>query len=121
MIKLLLIVIGCYMLAAAVVHLYYVLESRKENKQRHYILLSADEQDHMEWYYRSMKRFSRWMGIPVQVTVVHTQQAGELHQVVDCWNRHFDNIVVQDQLYASVDQAIVIDLNRKDDLCKLPF
>lgn len=120
MIKLLLIVIGCYMFAAAIVHIYYHFSS-KETKKRHYILLANQQQESMEWYYRSMRSFSEWMGIPVQVTIVHAQPGGELLQMVDRWSRKNDDIVVKDRACGLLDQAIVIDLSKKDDLCKLPF
>ena len=121
MIKLLLFVIGCYIIAAAVVHVYYYFSSRQQSTKRHYILLDYEQQDSIEWYYRSIKRFSHWMGIPIQITVVNTQPNGDLLQMVDRWSRNNHDIVLNDRVSGISDQAIVIDLSKQDDLCKLPF
>lgn len=121
MIKLLLIVIGCYLFAALMVHVYYAIAGQRQNKNRNYILLADHSTEHIEWYYRSMKKFSVWMGVPVQMTIVQAQPTGELLQMVDCWNRQYHDIDVSEQMNLATDKDIIIDLSRKDDLCKLPF
>lgn len=121
MIKLLLIVIGCYIIAAAIVHVYYYFSSHQQPTKRHYILLDHEQQDSMEWYYRSFQRFSHWMGIPVHITVVNTQPNRDLRQMVDHWGRNNNDIVLNDRVSGISDHAIIIDLSKQDDLCKLPF
>lgn len=121
MIKLLLFVIGCYIIAAAVVHIYYYISSRKQATSRHYVLLDNHQQDSIEWYYRSIKRFSIWMGIPIQVTVVNTEPGGDLRQMVDRWSIRHNDISLDDRVSGISEHTIVIDLSKQDDLCKLPF
>lgn len=121
MIKLLLFVIGCYIIAAAIVHVYYYFSSRQQLTKRHYILLDHEQQESIEWYYRSIKRFSYWMGIPVQITVVNTQPCGDLRQMVDRWNRNNNDITLDERVSTISDPAIIVDLSNQDDLCKLPF
>lgn len=121
MIKLLLFVIGCYIIAAAIVHIYYYISSRQQATKRHYVLLDNEQQDSIEWYYHSIKRFSVWMGIPIQVTVVNTEPGGDLRQMVDRWSIKHNDIVLNDRFSGISDHTIVIDLSKQDDLCKLPF
>lgn len=121
MIKLLLIVIGCYLFVALMVHVYYAIAGQRQNKNRHYILLADHSTEHIEWYYRSMRKFSAWMGIPVQLTIVQAQPTVELVQMVDCWSRLHQDIHFTEQVRHATERDIIVDLSRKDDLWKLPF
>jgi len=119
MVSLLLFVIGCYVLTALFVHLYYWI-CRHRQVEKHYVLLAEKPYEQMEWIIRSMYSFSRWMGIPVQVTIVPSYDSNDLSYMVDRWSHQCFPIQVEQQL-AAPDHAIVIDLNKEHDLCKLPF
>lgn len=68
MIEILLWVIGCYAVAAALVHAAFRL--RKKPKAEHYVLLAGNEQQRMEWYMRGLRRYSHRSGKEVQVTII---------------------------------------------------
>lgn len=70
MIPVLLWIFGCYALAAAAVHAAYALTWKRERDVRHYVLIAGNHQLHIEWYMRSLRRFSHFSGTEVKVTVV---------------------------------------------------
>lgn len=119
MISLLLFVIGCYVFVAAAVHLYYWM-CRHHQMEKHYILLAEEPKEEMEWIIRSMYSFSKWMGIPVQVTIVPSFPSNELTYMADRWSSTWFPIHIQQQATAPA-HAVVVDLNKEQDLCKLPF
>jgi hypothetical protein len=119
MVSLLLFVIGCYVLTALSVHLYYQLCQHRQ-EEKHYVLLAEQPFEQMEWIVRSMYSFSKWMGIPVQVTIIPSYDSCELSYMADRWSHQCFPIQVE-QLAVAPEHAIVIDLNKEYDLCKLPF
>jgi len=119
MISLLLFVIGCYVLVAAAVHLYYRM-CRHHQVEKHYVLLTEEPKEQMEWVIRSMHSFSRWMGIPVHVTIVPSLSCHELNYMAERWSNGWFPIHIEQQA-AAPPHAIVVDLNKEHDLCKLPF
>lgn len=119
MVSLLLFVIGCYVLAAAFVHVYYQLCQQQAAK--HYVLLSVQPNDQMEWVFRCMHSFSRWMGIPVKITIVQTSHCYELTHMANCWGDQWFPIDIAIEEIKVPEHAIVIDMNKEHDRNKLPF
>ncbi|GIP19083.1 hypothetical protein J40TS1_47250 [Paenibacillus montaniterrae] len=119
MISLLLFVIGCYVLAAVSVHLYYRM-CQHQQAEKHYVLLADQPHEQMEWIMRSMHSFSKWMGIPVHVTIVPSVHCYELSFMADRWSSQWFPIQINQQASTPA-HAIVVDLNKEQDLCKLPF
>jgi len=119
MIQLLLFVIGCYVIAAAIVHCFYYWGKKKISPHKHYVLIANEPLKELEWHYLSMKRYSQWMGIPVQLTIINATEADESKKMIECWSRQ--NHFIQLQEYTDVTNAVVVDLNREEDLYKLPF
>jgi hypothetical protein len=70
MIPVLLWIVGCYALAAVAVHAALVFSSGQSRDVLHYVLIAGNEQLQMEWYMRSLRRFSHFTGREVKVTVV---------------------------------------------------
>ncbi|REE84473.1 hypothetical protein A8990_1147 [Paenibacillus taihuensis] len=70
MIPVLLWIFGCYALAAAAVHAAFALTWKRERDVQHYVLIAGNHQLQMEWYMRSLRRFSHFSGTEVKVTVV---------------------------------------------------
>ncbi|MFC5653085.1 hypothetical protein ACFPYJ_29045 [Paenibacillus solisilvae] len=70
MIPVLLWIVGCYALAAAAVHAASVWSSKRNRNVQHFVLIAGNEQLQMEWYMRSLRRFSHFTGQEVKVTVV---------------------------------------------------
>lgn len=83
MFGLLLLVIGCYVLAALSVHLAYRIQQRKLKSSLHYVLVADNQQKNMEWYMRSLFSFSRRMGKDVQVTIVDRGASEETIAIVE--------------------------------------
>jgi hypothetical protein len=94
MFELLLIVMGCYALAALLVHLAYWYGRGRQGVSKHYVWIADREQKNMEWYLRSLFSFSRWMGKDVQLTVVDRGDTEETMAVVERWSRGDDNVRV---------------------------
>ncbi|MBM7566486.1 glycosyltransferase family A protein [Paenibacillus sacheonensis] len=70
MIAVLLCIVGCYVLAAAVIFILAAMRRGRERSAKHYVLLAGNEGQRMEWYMRSLHRFSHLTGTDVKVTVV---------------------------------------------------
>lgn len=77
MIAILLGIVGCYVLAAAVIYASSVIRRGRERKAKHYVLIAGNEGQRMEWYMRSLHRFSHRTGTDVKVTVVDNGSADE--------------------------------------------
>ncbi|MGG6312644.1 hypothetical protein [Paenibacillus macerans] len=61
-----------YGLAAALVHLLHGLYLRRKPKDRaiHYILVTSNHENQMEWYLRALSWYARLRGLPLRVTVL---------------------------------------------------
>ncbi len=87
MIILFLSIIGCYLAAAALVHLAYwfkhsYLASRKK-AGLHYIWIADQSQTDMEWHLRSLFSFSRKNGKQVKLTLVDRGMSDESVAIVE--------------------------------------
>lgn len=87
MLMVLLLVIGCYALAALLVHLAYWIGSRRQQRSKHYVLITDQGQNNMEWYLRMLHTFSRWMGKDVRLTVVDRGASEETLAILERWRR----------------------------------
>lgn len=146
LIAILLLVIGCYALAAASVHVAYRLRRNKARESKHYVLVAHDQHMKMEMFLRQFYSYSRRMGTDVQLTVVDSRSADETAQIVDRLRKENGDITVfadeslkerkrsQSDDSASLiwmlknegivnkpDQAILVDLQNPSDLSKMPF
>lgn len=83
MLELLLLVIGCYVLAALFVHLAYRIWRGRQRSSQHYVLVADDRQRNLEWYVRSLFSFSRRMGRNVRLTIVDHGVSEETRAMVD--------------------------------------
>ncbi|WP_337103579.1 hypothetical protein [Paenibacillus sp. YIM B09110] len=83
MLKLLLLVLGCYIAAALSVHLAYWIRQGRKRASRHYVLIADEDQHNIEWYMRSLLTFSRQTGKEVKVTVVDYGATPETLAIVD--------------------------------------
>lgn len=94
MYELLLIVIGCYVLAAALVHLAYWIGRGRRRGSKHYVWIADRGQKNIEWYLRSLFSFSSWMGKEVQLTVVDQGVSDETMAIVERWSNSGKKIQV---------------------------
>ena len=69
MYEILLGVVGCYGAAVAVVHLARLLRAKSPRRDRHYILLTRNDESRLESCIRSLLLFSRQSGTSVRITV----------------------------------------------------
>ncbi|BBH23899.1 hypothetical protein Back11_52440 [Paenibacillus baekrokdamisoli] len=88
MISVLLWIVGCYALAAAAVHAASALTSKRERDERHFVLIAGNEQLQMEWYMRSLRRFSYFTGTEVKVTIVDGGSEDETMGIVRFFARN---------------------------------
>ncbi|RAP73943.1 hypothetical protein [Paenibacillus montanisoli] len=88
MIPVLFWIFGCYALAAAAVHAVSALTWRRERLVKHYVLVAGNHQLQMEWYMRSLRRFSHFTGTEVKVTVVDRGSEDETMSIARCFARH---------------------------------
>jgi hypothetical protein len=70
MIEGLLWIVGAYAAAIATVHTIYRMSRRTPNSAVHYVLLTRNNQHHMEWFLRSLFFFSWMRGKPISVTIM---------------------------------------------------
>ncbi|HEY4391643.1 MAG TPA: hypothetical protein VGN02_09905 [Paenibacillus sp.] len=62
-----------YGLAAAMVHLVhgqYLRMQPRSSKRMHYVLVTHNHEQQMEWYLRALSWYGRWRGHAVKVTVL---------------------------------------------------
>ncbi|WP_054025406.1 glycosyltransferase family A protein [Bacillus sp. FJAT-28004] len=83
MFELLLLVIGCYVLAALSVHLAFRIWRGRQQSSKHYVLVADVQQKNMEWYVRSLFSFSRRMGKNVRLTIVDQGATDETLAIVE--------------------------------------
>ncbi|TCM97259.1 hypothetical protein EV294_104475 [Paenibacillus sp. BK033] len=147
LIAIFLLVIGCYALAAASVHVAYRLRRGKIRESKHYVLVAHDQHMKMEMFLRQFSSYSRRMGTDVQLTVVDNDSADQTAQIVDRLRRENGNITVfadegskdrkrsqsgedsagliwmlrNEGIVSKPDQAILVDLQNPSDLSKMPF
>lgn len=135
MISILLWVLGCYALMAAAVHAAYAVSRRRSRKVKHYVLLAGNERHRMEWYIRSIRRFSRLRGEEVKVTVVDSRSDEETLGIARCFARGGMDVTVGDGDDVPANEEgkecrgqgeagsakVVVDLRNPDDLSKLPL
>jgi hypothetical protein len=145
MISLIALVLGSYVLAALSVHLIrYYRKSSKSSRSRHYVLYASNEETRMEWFLRSINWFAHRSGMDVRVTVVDCGSSDETLAIVGHFaakNGCAIETVTPDKRrvlrsssldrgahYASAGEpsaranhAVFVDLNRPEDLAKLPL
>ncbi|WP_127568963.1 hypothetical protein [Paenibacillus xylaniclasticus] len=141
-VSLIVLVLGSYVLAALSVHLIRYLDLRKNtSRSRHYILFARNHETRMEWFIRSIRWFSYRSGIDVRITVVDCGASEETLAIVGRFAAkdgcpveassldHFREargsfrdrgIDAGECLYRS-GHAVIVDLNRREDLAKLPL
>jgi len=120
MVTLFLLIVSIYCIAGIMVHLYYSISTLQEKNEKHYVLYTENEFDILEWYYRSLKRFSKTMGVNVSITVVAAQSSPSI-ALVNRWKKCEDSIKHVESYNTHRDTDIHIHLNNINDLQKLPF
>ncbi|MFD1953940.1 hypothetical protein ACFSL6_07025 [Paenibacillus thailandensis] len=83
MAAILLAVIGCYVLAACMVHVAYRLSKSKSKTNKHYILVSENNDRLMEWYLRSFQFYARRTGSTFRLTVVDRGSTDDTVAIAD--------------------------------------
>ncbi|KQO10998.1 hypothetical protein [Paenibacillus sp. Leaf72] len=87
MIKIFLLVVGCYVLAGFMVHAVYRLKRQRRRSAKHYVLLASRQHSNMERIIRSFFSFSRWMGVDVHLTVVDAGLSEQTREIIERLNR----------------------------------
>src|SRR5690606_7292078 len=103
MLELLLIIVGCYALAALMVHLSYWFGCADRHATKHYVLIADHSQNNIEWYLRSLMSFSRRMGRNVQMTVLDRDASEETKAIVERWSRSEKGVKVHPEPKKSKD------------------
>ncbi|REK69557.1 hypothetical protein [Paenibacillus paeoniae] len=85
--ELILLIIGCYAIAALFVHLAFWIGRRRSRSEKHYVLIAGQTQKNMEWYLRMLHAFSRWIGRDIRLTVVDDGASKETLAIVERWKR----------------------------------
>ncbi|MUT65025.1 hypothetical protein [Paenibacillus sp. NEAU-GSW1] len=77
------VVVGCYALVAALVHLIFWLRRDRVQVSKHYVLVAHNQHMRMEWLLRSFFSFSRRTGTEVKLTVVDAGSTDQTVGIVD--------------------------------------
>ncbi|RJX36936.1 hypothetical protein D3P09_25875 [Paenibacillus pinisoli] len=85
--ELILLIIGCYAVAALFVHLAFWIGQRRSRAEKHYVLIAGQAGKNMEWYLRMLHAFSRWLGRDIRLTVVNDGASEETMAIVERWKR----------------------------------
>lgn len=126
-----------YGLAAALVHVFHGLHLRKgprENPVLHYILVTSNHGQQMEWYLRALSWYARLRGMPLKVTVLDA--GSEDDTVAIAWRFHAQGEMeltviglpvvqsedMEDRATDAVDGSpIFIDLRIPQEAGKIPY
>jgi len=145
LIPILLGILGCYVLAAAAVHLAYALTGKRKQLKKHYVLLARNEQNMMEWYMLSLRRLSRRTGKEIKVTVIDRGCEDDTMRIAGNFARSGMSVDIAPEkrdyaevsavsgknegVYAegrqanrfSAEDEVVVDLGKPAELLKLPL
>ncbi|NBD26724.1 glycosyltransferase family A protein [Paenibacillus glycinis] len=94
MITVLLWILGCYVAAAAVVYVFSAMRLGRERRAKHYVLIAGNEGARMEWYMRSLRRFSHMTGTDVKVTIVDNGSEDDTLSIARVFAKHGMNVRV---------------------------
>ncbi|WP_168123435.1 hypothetical protein [Paenibacillus sp. HB172176] len=95
MLELLCFIIGCYSLAAVLVHLAFWLRRRGGmDEGKHYVFIADNSFMNAEWHLRKLFSFSKWMGKNVRVTVVDRGITEDAYAVLERWKRSGNELVL---------------------------
>lgn len=94
MLGILLIIVGCYAVAALLVHVLFRISRGRGGRARHYVFIADETQPNMEWHMRSLFSFSRWMGKDVSLTVVDRGLDEESRAIIQHWSRSGNEVRV---------------------------
>ncbi|MFC4812020.1 glycosyltransferase family A protein [Paenibacillus sp. GCM10023250] len=87
-------IVGCYVLAAIVVYACSAFRLGRERSVKHYVLIAGNEEPRMEWYMRSLRRFSHLTGTDVKVTVVDNGSQDDTIQIARAFAKQGMNVQV---------------------------
>ncbi|MBH5320612.1 hypothetical protein I6N90_22720 [Paenibacillus sp. GSMTC-2017] len=105
MLELLLLIMGCYTLAALLVHLAFWIGRGRRRASNHYVLIADKGQKNMEWYLRSLFSFSRLIGKDIRLTVLDQGVTEETKAIVERMRRSGKEVHIHVQKDHSMDHS----------------
>ncbi|WP_334072165.1 hypothetical protein [Paenibacillus sp. A14] len=126
-----------YVMAALLVHLSYGRLRRQppENSGRtHYILVTRNHGDQMEWYLRALSWYARIRGESVKVTVLDEYSQDDTRRIVQrlrnqpgielalrSWRASGDAGMSGSGALAEEETLIYVDLRKPQEAAKIPY
>ncbi|MEG6590025.1 hypothetical protein [Paenibacillus barengoltzii] len=125
-----------YGLAAALVHVLHgiVQQGKRKNRRVHYILVTSNHENQMEWYLRALSWYARLRGLELRVTVLDESSQDDTLAILRKIQKQggmeltvIDLAVVQQEdveAYAATvaeDAPICIDLRVPREADKIPY
>lgn len=109
-------------------HLWIHKVQKRAKSVKHYVLISNQNQLHIEWYIRSIVWFHSLKGNPLRITIMDQGSTDQTISIVEKLSRYF---TIQIHTSSSLDdiafistpstEAVVVQLNNQDDLRKIPM
>jgi len=141
MITMLLWIVGCYGLAVAVVHLVHRLQNKlrgdKQAPWMHVVIVSRNDERHMEWIIRAYCWFAWLKGKRLQFTVVDNGSTDDTsaiisrlihHNEISCdivnvhsYKEQEEAVYRLEMLKQPTETQIVLTLSKKADWRRVPF
>ncbi|MCD1260854.1 hypothetical protein B5M42_018795 [Paenibacillus athensensis] len=123
-------IVGCYGVSIALLHILFGIRRNVAKKSTRVVLITKNNQNHIEWYIRSLFFFSNMRGKPIAATVLDegssddtisiVRRLAQTHEVrletlssqatLENWLEKHDK-----------DPVIVMHLGNRDDLQKIPL
>jgi len=121
-----LLILGCYVLAMAWVHAVHIrMRRRGKPTPIHVVLLTENNQHHIEWYLRYLHFVSWRKGRPVQVTIVDSGSTDETLAIVrrmkGKMGSDWIHVRFEDWSPAEGEGCIVISLRNQSELVPIPL
>ncbi len=123
-------IFGSYGASIALLHLIYGNRKRKRNQAARVLLVTKNNQMHIEWYIRSLFFFSRIKGRDIAAMVLDEGSTDETIQIIErLSNRYRLDVEVYpygrslDQLLLAYDSddLLVVNISNRDDLAEIPL
>jgi len=123
-------IVGCYGISIALLHILFGIRRNAAKKSTQIVLITKNNQNHIEWYIRSLFFFSNMRGKPISATVLDEGSSDDTMSIVERLAQthevRLEAVSSQATLEALLekhdkDPVIVMHLGSRDDLQKIPL
>ncbi|MFC5448797.1 hypothetical protein [Paenibacillus aestuarii] len=122
-------IVGCYGISIAVLHILFSTRKGRSKKQAKVLLVTKNNQNHIEWYIRSLFFFSRVKGGQVTAAIFDDGSSDETLKIIERLSHthvlevyhRADDEFVDDYLRRHENEPlIIVNLSNREDIVDIP-